>query len=503
LHGEKETGKMQIQNNITALNASRQLNIVHRLNETNMERLSTGYRINRAADDAAGLAISEKMRNQIRGLNQASINVENGIRLVQTAEGAMQEVSEILLRMRTLSIQSANDTNTEQDRTNLQDEVEQLLKEINRIGTDTEFNTLKILQGDKAIIRERKVEILPSYNLVTVSKVDGFDDKKVFNPTAIIKAQDSTLITPTLPNLLTCSKTLDFSRVTNSNKKELLNAGFSFGCSQNCSQSFEFTFVNSVSVPGDSPYAAEGKKYGILDLTPNVKVSSGGAKKFEIALNSFSDGEELVSNLFNYVMEMNKTDGVTTVDGGGYTIYSVGHANYLFGNGAKLIVAGNGSNAKKNDSSRNYELFNAEKISDIRIDPERISADVIIQAGANKGQIIILDLPQVDTNTMKINNVDISTREGASSAILQISKSIDYINKERSRLGAYQNRMEHTIASLDNASENLSASESRIRDADMAQEMLMNTRNEILRQTSSSMLAQANQLTEGVLELLQ
>ena len=138
---------MKIQHNITAMNTSRQLDISQISKQKSMERLSSGYRINRAADDAAGLAISEKMRSQIRGLNQASVNVSNGINLVQTADGAMHEVSSILQRMRELSVQSANDTNTSNDRTNLQDEVSQLLEEIDRIGTDTEFNTLPCTAG--------------------------------------------------------------------------------------------------------------------------------------------------------------------------------------------------------------------------------------------------------------------------------------------------------------------------------------------------------------------
>ena len=171
---------MRIQHNITAMNVSRQMNTSQSAKAKSMERLSSGYRINRSADDAAGLAISEKMRSQIRGLHQASNNISNGINLVQAADGAMDEVSNILQRIRELSVQSANDTNTALDRDNLQDEVDQLLEEVDRIGTDTEFNTIPILQGDKVTVKVEDVDTQPAYRLVEVSDIDGFDDMPKF-----------------------------------------------------------------------------------------------------------------------------------------------------------------------------------------------------------------------------------------------------------------------------------------------------------------------------------
>ena len=517
---------MRVQHNITAMGVSRQMNISQSAKQKSMERLSSGYRINRAADDAAGLAISEKMRVQIRGLHQASSNLSNGINLVQAADGAMNEVSSILQRIRELSVQSANETNTMEDRDNLQDEVEQLLEEVDRIGIDTEFNTIPILQGDKITVKLDGADAQPAYRLVDVSDVDGFDDVPKFNPSALIQAQDSAITTPALPGSLTCSKTLDFSNLNNSNKDALLNAGFIFGCSQNCNQTFSFKFVSSVSIPennitqdkpnGTYPYEDAGKQYGILDKTPQNQVSKGSSKEFEIALDSFSNGAELVSNLYNYILEMNHTDGIhnrdinqnlNDPDANGnthdnYTIYNVGHANYLFGTGSKLIVAGNGDNAQINSNIRNYPLFDASQISDIIIESEEAPSGLLIQAGANEGQIIMIQLPQVDTDTIGLNSLDITTHQNAAKTITVVDEAIQYMNNERSRMGAYQNRMAHSYANVTNTAENLAAAESRIRDTDMAKEMTTNAKYDVLQQTSSFLLTQANKMTDSILQLL-
>ena len=275
---------MRINHNISALNTYRQLSINNTAGSKSLEKLSSGYRINRAGDDAAGLAISEKMRGQIRGLNQAERNSQDAISLIQTAEGALNETHSILQRMRELAVQSASDTNTDDDRKELQKEISQLLEEIDRISTDTEFNTMKLLNG-----------------------------------------------------------------------------------------SYETTALT-------------------------------------------------------------------------------------------------------------------------------------FQVGANSGQIVDINLNDMSATTglgLSTTTVNLETRTGASTAIEKIDEAIKNVSSERAKLGAMQNRLEHTINNLGTTSENLTASESRIRDVDMAKEMMEFTKNSILQQAATAMLAQANSQPQGVLQLLQ
>ena len=274
----KEEFRMRIQHNISALNTHRNLTFNNTEAGKNLEKLSSGYKVNRAGDDAAGLAISEKMRGQIRGLDMATKNAQDSISLIQTAEGALNETHAILQRMRELAVQSSNDTNVTSDRKALQEEVNALSAEITRIATNTEFNTQKLLSG-----------------------------------------------------------------------------GFS-------------------------------------------------AKKFHI--------------------------------------------------------------------------------------------------GANKDQAISLTIDKMDAKTLAVSNISISSQGGANTAISTINQALETVSTERSKLGAVQNRLEHTINNLGATSENLTAAESRIRDTDMAKEMMGFTKNNILMQAAQSMLAQANQQPQGVLQLL-
>ena len=270
---------MIIQHNMQAANANRMLGSVVTSQAKSTEKLSSGYRINRAADDAAGLSISEKMRGQIRGLDQASTNAQDGISLIQTAEGALNETHAILQRMRELAVQSANDTNVQKDRDAIQEEIDQLASEIDRIATTTQFNTMNLLEGS-------------------------------------------------------------------------------------------FT----------------GKKLHI---------------------------------------------------------------------------------------------------------------------GANKDQNMDINIDSMKASDLTVNALDLQSQSGANTAIKTVDTALEAVSKQRSELGAIQNRLEHTIANLDTSAENLQSAESRIRDVDMAEEMVVYSKNNILQQAAQSMLAQANQTTQGVLSLLQ
>ena len=346
---------MRINNNIMAMNTQRQLGLTNSAGSKSMEKLSSGLRINRAGDDAAGLSISEKMRAQIRGLNMASKNAQDGISLIQTAEGALQETHAILQRMRELAVQSSNDTNVQEDRDALQAEIDQLATEITRIAENTEFNTQNLLNG-------------------------GFKDK-VFH----IGANDG-------------------------QKMELTIGAMT---------------ADALGVAGSG---------GTLSVDEATVL---GIEEQEVLKN----GDEVVA---------------VKIDDAWYAIGDV----------------------KLNNDETGLEAADGATALDI--------ADVAKVDGFGKAE----------------GGIDISSQEAADKAIKTINDAIETVSKERSMLGAIQNRLEHTIKNLDNVSENLQASESRIRDVDMAKEMMEFTKNNILQQAAQAMLAQANQAPQGVLQLL-
>ena len=340
---------MIVQHNMSAANTNRQLGITNGNLSKSTEKLSSGYRINRAGDDAAGLSISEKMRGQIRGLEQGSTNAQDGISLIQTAEGALNEVHSVLQRMRELAVQGSNDTNVTEDRTSIYEEMEQLAKEINRIGCTTEFNTMKLFaSGDQIEGMQTDLGEL-EYNTDKAS--EKFE-----------------------------------SMISLANLDDEVNANLQVGA--NSAQSIKF-------------------RMGTLDTS---KLNYPGAE----------DGEEV--NLASF------SDGV--IEGG--TLYNI----------KEKLDAGV-------DSSSFEDVHKAF--------------------------------------TAAVTDIDIAT---------------SFVSKSRSYLGAIQNRLEHTIANADNTAENLQASESRIRDVNMAEEMVQYSKSSILQQAGQSMLAQANQSTQGVLTLL-
>ncbi|MED4350961.1 flagellin [Schinkia azotoformans] len=376
---------MIINHNLPAMNSYRQLGA----NQTNatksMEKLSSGLRINRAGDDAAGLAISEKMRGQVRGLNQAQRNSQDAISLIQTAEGGLNEVHSILQRMRELATQSANDTNTDQDRQELQKELNQLTSEINRIGNNTEFNQKKLLNGEQALDAGSRVA--------------------------------------------------SAGNVTSGN-------GLHMQVGANSMQNFTVDIFDmraeALGVAGKSGVAA---KIGQTDDITDAQ--TGTVNKW------VNDGTEDY-----YDQTGAKTNGNKILTENGTTI------------GAELV-------AKSAD---------AQFASG--------SANALTDTGVNTGGATSYAL-------------DIRSHKLATAAISTIDSAINQVSAERSKLGAFQNRLEHTISNLGNSSENLQAAESRIRDVDMANEMMAFTKNNILSQASQAMLAQANQRPQSVLQLLQ
>jgi len=382
-----------------------------------MERLSSGMRINRAGDDAAGLAISEKMRGQIRGLKQASRNAQDGISLIQTAEGALNETHAILQRMRELATQAATDTNTLTDRKEIQKEINQLLDEIDRIGNNTEFNTQNLLDGTYA---NKKIHI--GANETQNMNIDISDMR-----TAALGGGEgagggaAVAATGTLQGISFEAKTP--------------------GAAGNTIQ------IEFVAGSENNPISVS-----VSDSKITVTLGAGD-----------QSGNNTVENVVDVINNNSDASALVTASGTGTD--SVGTGNTTLTGGADADPdAGSGVN-----------------IDTLRVDVDAVADEAAAEALVNQGVL---------------------TQAGADAAITNINDAIEQVSAERSKLGAIQNRLEHTIANLGTSAENLQAAEARIRDLDMAEEIMAFTKNNILQQAATAMLAQANMAPQSVLQLL-
>ncbi|ETJ19574.1 hypothetical protein Q604_UNBC18499G0012 [human gut metagenome] len=411
---------MIINHNMNALNAHRNMTGNTTQAGKSMEKLSSGLRINRAGDDAAGLAISEKMRGQIRGLDQASRNSQDGISMIQTAEGALTETHSILQRMRELSVQSANDTNTVDDRQNIQDEMNQLGEEIDRIANTTEFNTKKLLNGKMG------------------------------------EAQTST--TGTIENkgslATAASSTTTLTGLTDKNGN---NLGLSVG--------------------------------DVITTTWSV---GGTQQTVTLTVSSTSNLEDLTD-----AIAANGTVASASTASGGITITSAAAGTAGQINGFSIEVKSAAGTRKEAASNALSSFEKGTQAKDARDD-----GSANLQIGANEGQKLNLSIGDMRATTLGVSNLQVGTQSQANTAIKVLDEATKTVSSERSKLGAAQNRLEHTINNLGTSSENLTSAESRVRDVDMAKEMMNFSKNNILQQAAQSMLAQANQQPQNVLSLL-
>ena len=398
---------MVVQHNLTAMNANRQLGITTSAQAKSSEKLSSGYRINRAGDDAAGLKISEKMRSQVRGLDKASSNAQDGISLIQTAEGALAETHSILQRMNELAVQGANDTNESIDRDAINEELDALTAEIDRIASTTQFNKQNLLDGK-----------FTSKNL----QVGANSDQKI--SISIGEMNSKALGLHNIAGTTTQSQT--GKKVT----------GFTFG-------KYSTTATDSTAAFSDQ------KKDAVTSL------------KAAISLAQDSTG---------YMQQLNTANG---------------SAYYIDANNAK------------------YNTAKSAMAADVLALQDAVSAG-IKKNGATYANVenVIADKMTVGQATT-LTDPSVKDYASANATTDAVQKAINSVSSQRSALGALQNRSEHTVANLDNVSENTSSAESRIRDTDMADEMVEYSKNNILAQAGQSMLAQANQSTQGVLSLLQ
>ena len=437
---------MVVQHNITAMNANRMLGVTTSGQSKSTEKLSSGYRINRAADDAAGLSISEKMRKQIRGLSQASTNAQDGISCVQTAEGALTEVHSMLQRMNELAVKAGNGTMSEDDRQNVQDEIDQLVDEIDRVSETTKFNETYLLKGDNTSNGNTKslktgAEIGQIDGLTVTAKADAKytdnDDVKIGK--VIVKSSDTNVVTVTADDLTAAA----------GNIAKITTDGTEVVVTKNDGKTDIYAAVDDFKAV-----------YAGLDI------AGAGAVTISKALDSAT---------------ANTSDTVTGTYIGNLNSYDVGEDVNV-----KLAVGASGETALSNGSKALLLSF-------------QVGADTTSE---NK---ISVTMDSMSAKSIGVDGIKVtgSDSTNADKAVDTISDAIKKVSKQRSALGAVQNRLEHTISNLDNVVENTTSAESRIRDTDMAEEMVSYSKNNILMQAGQSMLAQANQQNQGVLSLLQ
>ncbi len=542
---------MVVQHNMQAINANRQLGIATGAVGKSTEKLSSGFRINRAADDAAGLAISEKMRSQIRGLNQASTNAQDGISLIQTAEGALNETHSILQRMRQLSVQAANGTETDEDRSNLQDEVAQLQDELDRIAETTEFNTMKLLDGSFSGNGASKTGAGPKYGIYdgTTDGLGAFITSDVVGVTvtatttataggeSAVWDEAGTALTLNLAANKTYSQEEIDSLIENAKQED--------STATNTPANITVKFANGVYTAGtkdvtSAATVAGAKATGNADVadttvgTNNIKITAnkyGADMNVEINITFDADAgkeEVKIGTAATYDMTKDSTAGVTPAKfdvklqtGKEYTAEDLEKILAEAGLDVEVELTGQAGGpqdepntimvASNKAAKTTITLAGGAGIGDEdayftqpNYDTSAATGGMKLQVGANEGQTISFNINDMSALALGVNgtNVRVDDQDKAAGSISAIDGAIEKVSKQRSALGAIQNRLEHTIANLDVAAENLQTAESRIRDVDMAKEMVEYSKNNILSQASQSMLAQANQSNQGVLSLL-
>ncbi|WP_281883049.1 flagellin [Paenibacillus sp. YYML68] len=634
---------MRINQNIAALNTYRQLSANNVSTGKSLEKLSSGLRINRAGDDAAGLAISEKMRAQVRGLDQASRNSQDAISLIQTAEGALNETQSILQRMRELAVQASNDTNVAVDRGEIQKEINQLTSEINRIGNTTEFNTMKLLNGTKV---NGLSTSLTSANFtagtgtanIALSTASAADRMDLLNTTGasgthtVTVTENAAAVSGTFTATQsafsgTLANNLSFSG--NSIAVGAGASGLSVSFAMSGSGSNELVFRVYSGSGADGVLVSEdvitiGQEYNNHGFNFKVTNLSGtGTEAFAVTSSPGSVGTQRVGHSNNSTSLSGAVDIYNNVKGNSWTVFVSGGnvmitnsgstgaterimdvmysgltisggitlnynnhgldftgvefaagSGYAFTSGAggdtiTLNISGAGSTLTTMPSAYTVTLTNASGYTDTTTVAGNATAitglasglsialvqgsgqntlkagtftfelsgvlttsgsddSLSFQIGANQNQAMSLSIGDMRSKALGISSataggsfgtsganvtdgtnstnvefsLDVSTASKASDAITVINSAIESVSSERSKLGAVQNRLEHTINNLGTSSENLSAAESRIRDVDMARQMMEFTKNNILTQAAQSMLAQANQQPQGVLQLL-
>ncbi len=495
---------MVVQHNLTAM-----LGVTTSQQAKSTEKLSSGYKINRAADDAAGLSISEKMRKQIRGLTQASANAQDGISTVQTAEGALTEVHDMLQRMNELAVKSANGTNSESDRDAIQAEIDQLTTEIDRVSETTKFNETYLLKGDKSLANEHSF----SYKNFKTAQDAGaaFNTDEATGITlTYAKGEDvdtedkQNAVNDLLKALRDQGATVNY---TSSNPKGAAQQTDTYTLSLNGAAADKYT-VNATANAGEFEIT-DSNGFILMKLTAKgataPTVNAGDPDKTQTAKIiatsiTASEAQESVAKYYDKdgnVISANALDkyfsAKTATKAGATTTTVSGRSDApdLYDAVGNKMTGARKTNAKDNVSGLNDVTHS-------------LAVTLHVGADATSNNGITMNIATMSAKGLGVNGikVDGNNNSNALDAIETIKEAISKVSSQRSDLGAIQNRLEHTINNLDNVVENTTSAESQIRDTDMATEMVKYSNNNILSQAGTSMLAQANQSNQSVLSLL-
>ncbi len=480
---------MVVQHNMTAMNANRMLGLTTAQQSKATEKLSSGYRINRAADDAAGLSISEKMRKQINGLDRASTNAEDGVSAVQTAEGALNEVQDMLQRMNELAVQAANGTNSANDRAYLQSEIDQLVTEIDRVSETTKFNETYLLKGDG--IGGKYVELGTTTGITGSFAVTG-------DQTGAATGKDYSTDRDVK---LKATNDLQFGAEAT---QSVTVAGASYqlkdyaDLEELTSAISSNSKVNSVDIEYKNNVSASTTDTAYSLTNTNKSTTVSGTVTFKVASNTTT-----------------AATGPSTI-----TINDTESISISFTLATKIGTDGNiefdeettNQNIKTALKNKNISYTEADGVFSVKLGGtvtvnaatkvDNLDFNLHVGADSSNTNKIGVSIASMSADGLGISGVSVSSEKNATNAIDVIADAIQKVSKQRSDLGAVQNRLEHTINNLDNVVENTTSAESRIRDTDMAEQMVKYSNLNILGQAGQSMLAQANQSNQGVLSLL-
>ena len=495
---------MVVRSNIMALNANRQLGMNNSQVSKSLEKLSSGYKINRAGDDASGLAISEKMKAQIKGLETASTNSQDGISLVQTAEGALTEVHDMLNRMVELAGKAANGTiDSETDRAALQDEMNSLLDEIDRIAESTDFNGIKLLNGDLATntVKLGNIKLGAGNASTTVAATAATTTQAIGAGTA---AAAKLTVEYTDANGKLQSVTVDYTgtAAADTNATAMRDA---------LKANSELSALFDIGGTGaDITFTAKTAGEGGVKVTGMTTTDTTQNAIGKLAFKDGTDAYEKVTN----GADGTKAGDKVTVNG---TVYEfVANAgDKVTTEGAVAVLVGadvDASIANLNKALESEGVTVEKATNDLLFKPMSNGKGLSLQIGAtgdayNKVTINVGNMSSKGLGIDNLRNIGIMSQDAASAALDQIKNgadsAINTVSSVRAELGAMQNRLEHTINNLDVAAENMQSANSQIRDTDMAKEMMEYTKKNVLTQAAQAMLAQANQQPQSILQLLQ
>ena len=526
---------MVVQHNLTAMNSNRMLGVTTSTQAKTTEKLSSGYKINRAADDAAGLAISEKMRKQIRGLTQASANAQDGISAVQTAEGALTEVHDMLQRMNELAVKAANSTQSESDRKAVQAELDQLTTEIDRVAETTKFNETYLLKGDTTATAVKGY----NFSYKPVGDPDDTNPKNVISTITMASAgkHNGTGITITPTDMQQTDKVNASAEDINFLLKSIRDQGLSvtalsewnptggddgkggpkdtkYTLALNGDAAKKFTVITTKETGKDPEAGATGaRESAVFEIR-----DASGNKLMEVNVKGYTRTAAAAGDVFTDTVTMTassvsafekKTDRAQYYDKDGNKISENALDNYVAVNtpakGSTAAVIAQKAGTKLYDALGNEATFNPKYINAIQDKTATLRFGLHVGSDATRNNQITLNIDSMSAKGLGLIGlrVDGANDTNALSAVATIKAALDKVSAQRSDLGAVQNRLEHTINNLGNVVENTTSAESAIRDTDMATTMVQFSNNNILAQAGTSMLAQANQSNQSVLSLLQ